>query len=83
MSVSGRRRWLCRRGTRELEVLLESTVADWDSLFSSAAEQAALARLLEMQDPELYDLLTGRCEADDPVMRTVCHKLSPNLAPPT
>ena len=76
---SGQRRWLCRRGTRELEVLLERTAPDWDELFTDGDEQQALADLLAMQDPELYDLLTGRVIPGDAVLRSVCLKLSPHL----
>jgi antitoxin CptB len=60
-----RLRWRCRRGMKELDVLLAFYM---DTRFCSAepARQAAFARLLECQDPLLYDLILGTEEADDP-----------------
>jgi len=76
MALSGRRRWLCRRGMRELEVLLEASAERWDELFSSAAERRALDALLQRPDPELYDLLSGRAVPGDEATAVVCRKLS-------
>lgn len=54
-----RLRWLCRRGMKELDVMLERYLAyRWPE--APATERKAFARLLECQDPELWDWLTGR-----------------------
>lgn len=56
-----RLRWFCRRGMKELDVMLERYLADsWPS--APEAERAAFVRLLECQDPELWDWFSGRRE---------------------
>jgi antitoxin CptB len=61
MSEMPRLRWLCRRGMKELDLLLvkylEHSYTD-----APAADQQAFKSILEMQDPELYDLILGRTE---------------------
>jgi antitoxin CptB len=54
----GKLRWRCRRGMKELDVLLARYV---DERFCSAsnAEQEAFRRLLETQDPVLYGYCLG------------------------
>jgi len=53
-----RLRWRCRRGTRELDQVLGGWL---DARYPSASEnaRAAFARLLERQDPELWDWIIG------------------------
>lgn len=51
-----RLRWRCRRGTRELDILLER-YCDARMRAAGADERAALASLLELPDPTLYELL--------------------------
>ncbi|MEO0421658.1 MAG: succinate dehydrogenase assembly factor 2 [Pseudomonadota bacterium] len=59
-----RLRWRCRRGMRELDVVLSRYL---DQHYGAAphAQQAAFESLLELSDPELFDLLRGRTEASD------------------
>ena len=54
----GKLRWRCRRGMKELDVLLERYV---DERFgaASAAEQEAFRLLLETQDTVLYAYCLG------------------------
>jgi antitoxin CptB len=54
----GKLRWRCRRGMKELDVLLARYV---DERFRSAsnAEQEAFRRLLELQDTDLYGYCLG------------------------
>jgi antitoxin CptB len=54
----GRLRWRCRRGMKELDVLLTRYM---DERFCSAPqeEQAAFRRLLEAQDPLIYAYCLG------------------------
>ena len=54
----GRLRWRCRRGMKELDVLLTRYM---DERFGNAphAEQAAFRRLLEAQDPVIYAYCLG------------------------
>jgi antitoxin CptB len=63
---SARLRWRCRRGLRELDVLLERYLAErWPS--AAPVEQAAFARLLELADPDLAALCLGQSAAADAV----------------
>lgn len=56
--------WRCRRGTRELDLLLQGFM-DRHYRTASAELQRAFEAMLEMQDPELYALLTGRKTSPD------------------
>jgi antitoxin CptB len=57
--------WRCRRGMKELDVLLERYVRSRLSEASSE-ERQALARLLELPDPVLSDYLFGHAAAPEP-----------------
>ncbi|MEM9385817.1 MAG: succinate dehydrogenase assembly factor 2 [Pseudomonadota bacterium] len=59
-----RLRWRCRRGMRELDVVL-SRYLDRHYGEAPAPRQAAFEALLELSDPELFDLLRGQTEACD------------------
>ena len=67
-------RWRCRRGMRELDMLLLGYV---DNVYDSAdpTEQAAFRRLLTTPDPDILALLTGKQEADDDDLRHVIERL--------
>lgn len=67
-------RWLCRRGTKELDLLL-SRYLDEAWADAPATTRDAFARLLELQDPDLYALLTGRTEAPDPELADVVERI--------
>lgn len=69
-----RLRWLCRRGTRELDALLTGFLdGPWRE--SPASVQAAFARLLEWPDPDLYDCLIGRRTTGDPELDDVVARI--------
>jgi len=54
-----RLRWRCRRGMRELDVLLERYLDErWPT--APAGRRAAFRALLELPDPELAALLLGK-----------------------
>ncbi len=55
----GRLRWHCRRGMKELDVLLERYLDERYAL-AIPEEQAAFANLLENQDPVIYAYCMGR-----------------------
>ncbi|TDJ48573.1 MAG: succinate dehydrogenase assembly factor 2 [Gammaproteobacteria bacterium] len=69
--------WRCRRGMRELDVLLMRYM-DRDYERADAAEQAAFETLLDFQDPEILDLLTGRLTAQDVRLQDVVERLLSN-----
>ena len=64
MSELSRLRWLCRRGMKELDVVLSTYL---DGYYEAAPddEQRQFRMLLEMPDPDIYRLLLGRGQADD------------------
>lgn len=70
-----RLRWHCRRGMRELDVLLMKYM---DKVFpqASPASQAAFAALLDLQDPELLALLTGNLTCEQKDMADVIDQLT-------
>lgn len=66
MREKARIRWLCRRGMKELDVLLERFIGtEYDAL--DVCEHAELRRLVEMEDPDLYALVMARSKPDNDV----------------
>jgi len=65
MSELSRLRWLCRRGMKELDLVM-SGYLDRHYASASDSQQAQFRDLLQLPDPDLYDLLLGRGEPDDP-----------------
>ena len=60
----GRLRWRCRRGMKELDILLLDYL-ERHYPQAGLAPQQAFARILEMQDPDIHCLLVGRSATDD------------------
>jgi antitoxin CptB len=63
-----RLRWRCRRGMLENDLILARFLdarGDW----MTEDEMAALARLLDLADGELWDVLSGRAEPPDETLR--------------
>ena len=69
-----RLRWRCRRGMRELDILLMRYL-DEEYSRSSAMHRDAFERLLCLQDPEILELLTQRTVAQDSHLRDVVERL--------
>lgn len=65
MSELSRLRWLCRRGMKELDVVL-SRYLEQRYPTASTQDQACFRELLQLPDPELYNLLLGRERGGDP-----------------
>ena len=59
-----RLRWRCRRGMLENDLILERFL-DASGAALTAADVAALDRLLEYGDNDLWDILCGRAQPDD------------------
>ena len=74
MSEMSRLRWLCRRGMKELDVVLIRYL-DHGYRSASDARQAQFRTLLEMPDPDLYNLLLGRDATSDPERRRLLQEL--------
>lgn len=64
MSEISRLRWLCRRGMKELDVVLTGYL---EKQYADASDQdrQAFKALLEMPDPDLFALLVGRTTTTD------------------
>jgi antitoxin CptB len=64
MAEIDRVRWHCRRGLLELDLVLNHFV---DNRFQrlTPEQKQALARLLDLPDNDLWDLVTGRASIDD------------------
>ena len=67
-------RWHCRRGMRELDVVLMRYM-DRQYVAAAPEQQAAFETLLSLQDPEILALLTGRAVADDVPLQDVVQQL--------
>ena len=65
-----RLRWRCRRGMRELDMLLLHYA---DGYYANAedSERRAFRRLLSAPDPDILALLTGKAHADDDALKHV------------
>ncbi|MFL6550647.1 MAG: succinate dehydrogenase assembly factor 2 [Povalibacter sp.] len=70
-----RLRWRCRRGMRELDVVLQRYL-ETHYPQASAAEQGAFEALLEEQDPQLLGYLIGRERPTDPEQAHVVARLA-------
>lgn len=67
-------RWRCRRGMRELDVLLERWLKTaWDE--AGPDERAAFGQLLDHDDARLWDWLSGRVEPDNPMLRDIVARI--------
>lgn len=70
----GRLRWQCRRGMRELDVVLERwLMARYEG--ATEAERAAFRCLLDAQDPQLIAWLFRRERPGDPAVAALVDEL--------
>ncbi|MBI4987830.1 MAG: succinate dehydrogenase assembly factor 2 [Rhodocyclales bacterium] len=69
-----RLRWHCRRALLELDLMF---LRYWQRVGDDvdAATEAALERLLEMEDHDLWELVSGRQETGDPQLKGVLDSL--------
>ena len=63
-----RLRWRCRRGMLENDLIL-ARFLDARGSMMSPGDVAALDRLLDLSDGELWDLIAGRAEPADAELR--------------
>ena len=64
MTLDKRLRWRCRRGTREMDLMLDRFLRAAGETLDEAA-RGDLERLLEWSDQEILSWLTGRTPAPD------------------
>lgn len=67
-------RWRCRRGSKELDLILSGFVTG-NYCALSAAEQALFEQLLECADPQLSDWLCNGAQPDDQGMATIVKRI--------
>ncbi len=63
-------RWHCRRGVKELDVVLTNFLDNHYDNVEPDVQQGFIA-LLELEDPELLSLVMGYHQTDDSVQRAV------------
>ncbi len=74
MSQRSRLEWRCRRGTKELDLLLQTWLAlEFDR--SDVAEQGVFLQLLDWQDDALGRLMLGQDCADDADVDALARKI--------
>jgi antitoxin CptB len=66
--------WRCRRGMKELDVLLER-YAQSGQIPASAAARAVFARLLDTPDPQLAAYLLGPDLPSDPALAALVQQI--------
>lgn len=68
-------KWRCRRGMRELDVLLQRYL---EERYASASlqEQQAFEALLELPDPQLFAYVVNRERPSDPHLVNVIARLT-------
>ena len=72
---TARLRWRCRRGTREMDLLLLRFLEqDYPQL--DARDQSLFGDLLDEADPDLYAWITGQAEPDNPDYLSLIEKIS-------
>jgi antitoxin CptB len=69
-----RLRWRCRRGMLENDLIL-ARFLDARGATMTGDEVAALDRLLDLTDNELWDLVSGRAEPSDDRLRPLVDAL--------
>ncbi len=71
MQSSGRLKWQCRRGTLELDIMLERYLSQC-YCHASEAEQSLFLALLDLEDKELFPYLMGdRLPASEQLARLI------------
>jgi antitoxin CptB len=71
----GKLRWRCRRGMKELDVLLGRYVEERFA-FATDARQRAFRTLLEVQDPLIYAWCFGAAAAPTPELRALIEDIT-------
>ncbi len=72
--MDSRLRWRCRRGMRELDLVLLGYLERRRAGFDET-ERATFEALLDTPDPELYGWLTGRGQPADSALQALVAQL--------
>ena len=74
MNQLARLRWQCRRGTKELDLLLQCYL-DSGYLLADDEEKALFVELLALEDDELVGVLMGDLEVEAAEMKLLVDKM--------
>lgn len=74
MPSIGQLRWLCRRGTKELDRILGGYL-EQEFLQADKPTQQAFVQLLGRQDPDIYDWLMGASVPPETQLQDVIERL--------
>ena len=77
-AVHGQLAWRCRRGTKELDLLLLGWLEQHYPL-AAPAQQACFAQLLELPDPELAAYLLGKVIPGNPALAALTAQIAGGL----
>lgn len=72
-----RLRWRCRRGVKELDLILQRFLDEGYGALT-ADQRSAFDRLLDSQDDQLLDWFTGREEPTDGAIQALVEKIRRN-----
>ena len=75
----GRLAWRCRRGMKELDLLLRGWLQQRYAA-ATPGERATFEAFLELPDPEIAGYLLGRATPTDPAFAALVAQLSPARA---
>ncbi len=74
MTQLAKLRWQCRRGTKELDLLLQRYL-ETGYLVADDEEKALFVELLEMEDDELLGVLMGELKVEMMEMKPLINKI--------
>ena len=74
MNQLAKLRWQCRRGTKELDLLLQRYL-DSGYLVADDEEKALFVELLELEDDELVGVLMGELEVKPGELKLLIEKI--------
>ena len=75
-------RWRCRRGTRELDAVLQGFLdREFDTL--DERQKSAFASVLNLPDPEVYAYLAQRSQPADPDIAAIFASIRRSIRPAT
>jgi antitoxin CptB len=74
MNQLAKLQWQCRRGAKELDLLMQRYL-ETDYLLAADEEKALFVKLLELEDDELLAFLMGGLEAGAGEMKVLVEKI--------
>jgi antitoxin CptB len=79
MSDMSRLRWRCRRGTKELDIVMNRYFQERYET-ATVEEQASFNALLDIEDPIIFDWLMDKTQAEDENLKVLVEILKGIMA---